>query len=57
MKKILTKTSKDARFAADHGSRPMDMWTRYTVLVQIKRQCPELFDAAKKLTEGVAVRP
>jgi hypothetical protein len=51
MKKLL-KTSKKARFAADHGSRPLDMWTRYSVLVAVKRQCPELFCAAKRLSDS-----
>lgn len=52
MKKAKLRTSNRARYAADHGSRPMDMWTRYTVLVQVKRQCPELFAAAKQLSES-----
>lgn len=49
--KHLQKTSKKAQYAADHGSRPLHMWTRYSVLVEVKRQLPELFDAAKNLSE------
>ena len=52
MKKATLRTSNKARHAADHGSRPMEMWTRYTVLVEVKRLCPELFEAARKLSES-----
>lgn len=53
MKKIKTfKTSRNARKAADNGVRPMGMWTKYTVLIEVKRKCPHLFDAAKQLSEA-----
>lgn len=52
MKKAMFRTSDKARNAANNGSRPWDMWTRYTVLVQVKRQCPELFGAAKALSDN-----
>lgn len=52
MRKIKAfKTSKNARKAAENGVRPMDMWTKYTVLVEVKRKLPHLFDAAKQLSE------
>ena len=43
----IKKTSKKAKRLRELGARPLDDWTRYTLLREVKRHLPEYFNQAK----------
>lgn len=45
----IKKTSNRARHLCELGARPLDDWTRYTILREVKRCLPECFEQAKSM--------